>query len=348
MEENTKIRKEDNLWKVIMEELFSDFIRFLHPGIEQVLDLNRGYQFLDKELDQVLQSGEHPNAPKLVDKLVRVYSHEGKEEFVLLHFEFQAQYRANFGKRMFTYFSRLMDKYDKPITAYAIFTEATQKKRPDKFSVSFLGTELSYKFNTYKISGPTDEELLADRNPFAMVVLAARGAFGNKSMSDARERDQALSKFKFDLIRRLITLEMDRHRKKHILSFIINYIHFEFKETLITFEKELYSLIRETDMTMEEQVFENKINRWKEEWRQEAIHEGHLQGILEGKLQGILEGKLEGIREGKREGKMEQAQLSVSNLIKNSNFSDRDIAKLNGVPLAFVKSIRAGFESPGL
>jgi len=101
-------------------------------------------------------------------------------------------------------------------------------------------------------------------------------------------------------------------------------------------------------MTMEEQVFENKINRWKEEWRQEAIHEGHLQGILEGKLQGILEGKLEGKREGKREGKMEQAQLSVSNLIKNSNFSDRDIAKLNGVPLAFVKSIRAGFESPGL
>ena len=97
-------------------------------------------------------------------------------------------------------------------------------------------------------------------------------------------------------------------------------------------------------MTMEEQVFENKINRWKEEWCQEAIHEGHLQGILEGKLQGILEGKLE----GKREGKMEQAQLSVSNLIKNSNFSDRDIAKLNGVPLAFVKSIRAGFESPGL
>ncbi|MCX2484212.1 hypothetical protein [Pedobacter sp. MR2016-24] len=83
---------------------------------------------------------------------------------------------------------------------------------------------------------------------------------------------------------------------------------------------------------MEEQVFENKINRWKEEWCQEAIHEGHLQGILE----------------GKREGKMEQAQLSVSNLIKNSNFSDRDIAKLNGVPLAFVKSIRAGFKSPGL
>jgi len=97
-------------------------------------------------------------------------------------------------------------------------------------------------------------------------------------------------------------------------------------------------------MTMEEQVFENKVNRWKEEWRLEAIHEGHQQGILEGRLEGKLEGKLQ----GKAEGKVEQAQLSVSNLIKNSNFSDRDIAKLNEVPLAFVKSIRAGFESPGL
>ena len=324
MEENTIIRKEDNLWKVIMEELFSDFIRFLHPGIEQVLDLNRGYQFLDKELEQVFHSETEVGSSKLVDKLVRVYSHEGKEEFVLLHFEFQAQYRANFGKRMFTYFSRLMDKYDKPITAYAIFTEATQKKRPDKFSVSFLGTELSYKFNTYKLSGPTDEELLADRNPFAMVVLAARGAFGNKSMADALERDQALSKFKSDLIRRLITLEIDTHRKKHILYFIINYIHFEFKETLVTFEKELHSLIRETDMTMEEQVFENKINRWKEEWRLEAMHEGQLEGRLQGKL----------------EGKLEQAKVSVRNLIQNSDFSDKAIAKLNDVSVKFVKSIR--------
>ena len=44
--------------------------------------------------------------------------------------------------------------------------------------------------------------------------------------------------------------------------------------------------------------------------------------------------------EGKLEGKMEQAKISVRNLIKKSNFSDRDIAQLNNVSLKFVKSIR--------
>ncbi|MDO7743514.1 MAG: hypothetical protein MUP99_07065, partial [Pedobacter sp.] len=176
----------------------------------------------------------------------------------------------------------------------------------------FLGTELNYKFNTYKISTPTDQELLANTNPFAMVVLAARGAFRNKFLSDTLLRDKALSEFKFNLIRRLILLEIDIHRKKHILYFIINYIHFEFKETLDNFEKDLQILIGETNMGMVEQVVENKINRWKEDWRMEAI----------------------------QEEKMEQAKILVRNLIRDSNFSDRDIAQLNNVSLKFVKSIR--------
>ena len=61
-------------------------------------------------------------------------------------------------------------------------------------------------------------------------------------------------------------------------------------------------------MTMEEQVFENKINRWKEDWRQEL--------------------------------KMELAEGLVKNLILNSNFSNRDIAKLVNMSVKFVKSMR--------
>jgi len=320
MEENTVIRKEDKLWKVIMEELFSDFISFLHPGIEQVLDLERGYQFLDKELEQVFHSEEEAGSSKLVDKLVRVYSHDGNEEFVLLHFEFQAQYRANFEKRMFTYFSRLMDKYDRPISAYAIFTEATKRERPDVFSVSFLGTELNYKFNTYQLSTPTNEELLADSNPFAMVVLAARGAFRNKKITDARERDRLLLDFKIDLIKRLASSSIDIDKRKHILIFIKRYIIFELKETIVKFEEQLKTVLEKTNMGFVDQVVEIEVDRYKEGW--------HL--------------------EGKLEGKMEQAKISVRNLIKKSNFSDRDIAKLNDVSLKFVKNIRAQIGSTAL
>ncbi|WP_063826428.1 hypothetical protein [Dyadobacter beijingensis] len=44
-----------------------------------------------------------------------------------------------FSRRMFTYYSRILDKYDKPITAFAIFTDANRSFRPCEYYREFIG-----------------------------------------------------------------------------------------------------------------------------------------------------------------------------------------------------------------
>jgi hypothetical protein len=46
-------RKDDILWKVVIEEVFDDLLRFVHSDADQVYDLERGFEFLEKELAEM-------------------------------------------------------------------------------------------------------------------------------------------------------------------------------------------------------------------------------------------------------------------------------------------------------
>jgi hypothetical protein len=205
-------RKDDLLWKGILEDVFDDFLRFLNPDAETLLDFDKGFEFLDKELEQVFPPENDEYSPKVIDKLVKVFTRSGKEEWVLVHVEVQGQYRQDFAQRMFTYFYRILDKYQKPITAYAIFTDAILKARPDSFGIEFMGTSLIYKFNTYQIAGQNDEVLQASNNPFAMVVLTAKTALAGREMKDSNERDMFLLSLKLKLARRLLAKQIGKER----------------------------------------------------------------------------------------------------------------------------------------
>jgi hypothetical protein len=107
------MQKNDYLWKGILEDVFDDFLRFMHPEADLIFDFERGITFLDKELEQLFPSEEDDEfSVKIVDKLAKVYTREGKEEWVLIHCEVQAKYSPDFPRRMFTYFYRILDKYN--------------------------------------------------------------------------------------------------------------------------------------------------------------------------------------------------------------------------------------------
>ncbi|WP_158797119.1 hypothetical protein [Pedobacter sp. L105] len=259
------IRKEDNLWKGVLSKVFPDFIRFVHPGIAEILDLERGYELLDKELEQVFPPHDEIYSSKIADQLVKVFTKDGRQEWILIHIEIQGKYSRDFGERMFTYFYRLFDKYHKRISVYAIFTEATPKSRPDIFKLEFLDTKLNYRFNVYKITEFTDEELLANENPFALVVLAARTAFAGKDIKDAMQREELMLNLKLKLVRELLQRKIEREKVGAIFKFIKFYIRFENDERNITFDNEVHILTKTiTNMTYEEQVQEIS-NRWASE-----------------------------------------------------------------------------------
>ena len=53
------------------------------------IDWTKGFDFLDSELQQVTREAE--TGKRIVDKLVKVYLRNGKENWILIHIEIQNQ-----------------------------------------------------------------------------------------------------------------------------------------------------------------------------------------------------------------------------------------------------------------
>jgi hypothetical protein len=67
----------DTPWKDALESYFEEFIAFFFPQAHGDIDWTQGYEFLDKELQQVVRDAEL--GKRLVDKLVKIYRTGGEE-----------------------------------------------------------------------------------------------------------------------------------------------------------------------------------------------------------------------------------------------------------------------------
>jgi hypothetical protein len=70
------------LWKAALEDLFDDFLRFFYPEADQLFDLEKDFEYLDKELEQLFPPDQDKYAPRYVDKLVKVFTKQGTEEWI--------------------------------------------------------------------------------------------------------------------------------------------------------------------------------------------------------------------------------------------------------------------------
>jgi hypothetical protein len=215
-----------------------------------------------------------------VDKLAKVYRQDGREEWILIHIEVQGQYRKDFSKRMYQYFGRIFDKYDKPITAYAIFTEFNKVVRPNTFELECLGTSLKYRYNTYKIAGQDEADLHASNNPFAVAVLVAKLAFAGKEVKDGTEHDKLLYGLKMQLSRDLLKKEIAKDKIYKLMTFLRYYVLFESSEISGIFDNELKELTERSEtMGIEELLLDR------------AEKKGMEKGIQTGKKEGLKEGE---------------------------------------------------------
>ena len=107
----------DSPWKEALENRFQDFLALLFPAIHAEVDWTRGQEFLDKELQQVVQDAELGR--RHADKLVKVWAHDGNEAWVLIHVEVQGEAERAFAERMYVYHYRLFDRYRVDVSAWA-------------------------------------------------------------------------------------------------------------------------------------------------------------------------------------------------------------------------------------
>jgi predicted transposase/invertase (TIGR01784 family) len=268
-------RNDDILWKGTLEDLFEDFLHFFFPEADQLFDMDKGFEYLDKELDQLFPAEAGNYAPRYVDKLVKVFTRNGAEEWILVHVEVQGYTDHDFAKRMFQYYYRILDQYDKPITAFAIFADTGKNFHPKHYEREFLGTKVYYSYNTYKIIDQDNADLEASNNPFAIAVLSAKLSLSRTSMGDQQIFDLYL-----DLAKRLLSKQMPKGKIRKVMNFLRHYMRFENPEMITKFEQAIAILTeRSTTMGLEELLLDRAKNEGKQEEAREIARELKKEGL---------------------------------------------------------------------
>ena len=307
------MKRDDSLWKAILEDIFDDFLRFFFDNADQIFDMERGFEFLDKELEQIFPVKENDFNPKYVDKLVKVFTKTGTEQWVLVHIEVQGNSDSMFAHRMFQYFYRIYDKYQRPITAFAILTDGNKQFRPQVYEQDYLGTNIRYSYNLYKVLEQDQAVLLESNNPFAMVVLTALLA-----LKKGKVAEETIYSEKIALAKNLLNKQFDKNRIRALMNFLKLYIRFGNTEHTSKFDTEIETLTNKTKKTMGIEEF--------------VLHRAELIGEKRGE------------RKAEKRGEKKARELSLSfvkALLQETDFGDTKIALLASVNVEFVQQVKA-------
>ncbi|WP_316816657.1 hypothetical protein [Pedobacter nyackensis] len=329
-------KKHDSLLKAAFQDCFAHLLRFFFKDADDIFDMGRGVDFVDKELLEITPDRLLHGGTKTTDMLARVYRFDGEEQWILLHLEIQGESNERFSYRMFEYYYRAIDRFNKPVVAFAVFTGSADQRHPSAYNYSLLGTEIVYRYNSYQIFQHSDKGLLDWDNPFALVVLAAKKAHLEKKISE-----EALNKERSIIARRLIA--SGKYTKKQIEDFVLflkNILFVKSDEINNKFDREIIKLtggqinmpgIRETVALI---------------YREEAIEEGLREGIQRGLIQGLEKGLEQGIEQGIEKG-LEQGlvqgrhveALDIAREMKKDKFTIEKIAKLTKLSITEIRAL---------
>lgn len=309
------MKTDDALWKSILEDVFDDFLHFFFTDAENLFDAAKGFEFLDKELGDLIPA-EEMKAPKHIDKLVKVSTRRRKERRMAIHVEVQGYRDNSFEERMFTYFYRIRDKLRLCVIPIAILTDRSKTFRPAMYIYDCFGGSVKYQFNTYKIADQQEAELMKNVNPFSVVILTVLLALNQENMEDPELLLQ-----KIELAKHLFSRKLPPQKTRQLLRFLKYYVRFENKK----YNRKFDAAIREITNKKETMGIEEfMLDRAKKE----GIDEGYQKGIQKGETKGISKGHDEKTRE------------IAKNLLLNTDFTFTKIASLVNVSPAFVSKVK--------
>jgi len=183
----------DSPWKRILDLYFEDFMALCWPEKHVLIDWDKGYKMLDKELLKIDKNASIAN--KNVDKLIEIHCKEGDVAYLMLHLEIQRTASANFTRRMFQYRYRLRDLYNQPIASLALLIDNNPRWRPKLYREDLWGSSLEMRFPIIKVIDYEAQrvELETSPNPFAAVILAQLAANRYKGSDERLDAKKALT-----------------------------------------------------------------------------------------------------------------------------------------------------------
>ena len=171
-----------------MERYFEPFLAFLVPEAHADIDWRRGFEFLDREFEQIMR--EAAVGDRRADKLARVWRKGGDQASVFIHVEVEARKRENFAERMHVYNYRTYDRHRRPVVSLAVLADGTSGWQPDRWEYSLWGCHVGIRFPVVELLDYNEhwEELEASANPFAVVIMTHLKAMATRRSPQKRFR----------------------------------------------------------------------------------------------------------------------------------------------------------------
>lgn len=298
----------DSAWKMIIRQLFKDFLEFFFPDIYNAVDFSKEIVFLDKELNEI--DPDSSQGDRVADVLVRVHLKDGSTKYIciVIHVEVQGDPRTGFMERMFIYFYRAYDKEKKekiPVISAAILTDDNPDYRPDEYSMSLFGFELRMKIPIvktidYKLKEELITKLETSDNPMALVVKAQLKSHEVKHADDGKRFEVTK-----ELIRQCYAHGYDRDYTHLILNFFDWAIRLP--ETL---KNEIKSVIKQAEEAYKMEYVPI--------WERDTLKKGEEIGEKRGK------------KIGEKRGKEKMARETAKNLL-DMGISIDQISKATGL-----------------
>ena len=204
----------DSPWKQAMRVFFPEFMLFFFHDAHEDIAWERGYEFLDKELQQVTRDAAVGR--RQADALIKVWRRSGDEVWVLIHVEIQSQMEAGFAERMYVYNYRLYDRYHHQVASLVVLADEEADWRPGTFEYELWGCRAGLSFPSVKLLDYWARwaALESSHSPFATVVMAHLQT--QKTRHDPRERQRQ----KLWLARRLYGFGYTRQEVVNLFHFI--------------------------------------------------------------------------------------------------------------------------------
>ncbi|WP_153722812.1 RpnC/YadD family protein [Sporosarcina cascadiensis] len=205
---------------------------------------------------------------------MKVYLKEGGEQWILIHIEVQGVNEEDFSKRMFQYFYRIFDRYEKKIAALAIMTSPYKNNYPKSFQYDFFCTTLNYKYTICKVFDYDDDMLRHSDSLFSKIILAAKYLY----KTDNEEQKRYV--FKSQLMRELIRNQSYSRLSVQAVLHFVDYLLKLPKELEQQLFQSIYPLLGEERKLMELYNKDNASPTIYNAFDLERI-QGREEGILE-------------------------------------------------------------------
>jgi hypothetical protein len=254
----------DRLFKELISTFFPEFLELFLPQVRNYFDQGT-LEFLDKEIFTDVTAGERHEVD-LVAKL----RFRDEDAFFLVHVENQSQSQGDFGKRMFSYFARLHEKYDLPVYPIAVLTyDSPFAAQPEVYEVKFPDrVVMAFQYRVIQLNQLNWRDFTRRENPVATALMAKM-----RMASDERPR------VKLECMRELAVSGLNKAKQQVVLGFLDTYLGMSERD-----EQTYQMNLGELAPVEKEKVMELR-KSWRERDREEWLQQGLEQGLEQGKQQ---------------------------------------------------------------